>query len=202
MIAFIVLFPHFGGLPMYVFPFVVLCIIWLYLKLFRQNFNSIGFRFSNFSSKSVLIGGCIGLGYAAFVFWIIIPLFKYWGFKPTNLNDFNYLHHSLPHYVFLLVLAWLLVIPYEEIVFRGFIFSRISKWFNDTRSFTNGVVITSVLFALYHYQEGMGAMVQIFIFGLLQMALYKQFKGNLWYLIACHILYDTFMLTAIWQGYM
>jgi membrane protease YdiL (CAAX protease family) len=100
----------------------------------------------------------------------------------------------------LLLLAAFLVVPYEEIVFRGFIFNRVRATFN--KSFLISGVITSILFALYHWQEGIGAVIAIFIFALFITWLYKVFKGNLWYLIFFHLAYDVFMLTMIRLGKM
>ena len=68
VIAFAMLFPHYGHLPMYAFPFVVLGVIWIYLNLNSESFNSIGFRFSDLKWRSFYIGGAIGLAYAAFHF--------------------------------------------------------------------------------------------------------------------------------------
>lgn len=198
MILLIMLFPHFGHLPMFLYPFVVLGILWAYLKYRKQKFSDIGFRFRDISVRSLLIGGTCGLAYAAFVFWLLTPLMDRLGFAPANLADFNFLRHNLNSYIVLILMACLLVIPYEEIVFRGFIFNRFSGWFPYALS----ALLTSVLFALYHYQEGTGAVVQIFIFALLQMVLLRQAKGNLWYVIFYHIAYDVFMLTAIYRGYM
>jgi membrane protease YdiL (CAAX protease family) len=203
MIAFIILFPHFGHFPMLLYPGVVLGLVWGYLKLRHQNFENIGFRFRDISVKSLLIGGACGLAYAAFVYWLLTPFMAHLGFKPANLNDFISLRHHLNNYLLLLLMACLWVIPYEELVFRGFIFSRLRDWFKGLSSaYLTSALITSALFALYHYQEGAGAVLQIFIFALLQMALLKQAKGNLWYVIFYHILYDCFMLTAIYWGYM
>jgi membrane protease YdiL (CAAX protease family) len=92
------------------------------------------------------------------------------------------------------------VIPYEEVVFRGFIFNRLKKICNG--SFILSGLITSILFALYHLQEGWGAVIAIFIFALFITWLYKVFKGNLWYLIFFHLAYDVFMLTTILKGWM
>jgi membrane protease YdiL (CAAX protease family) len=100
----------------------------------------------------------------------------------------------------LILLAAVLVIPYEEIVFRGFIFNRVKAMFS--KSFLVSGLITSILFALYHWQEGWGAVIAIFIFALVITWLYKIFKGNLWYLIFFHIAYDVFMLTMILLGKM
>ena len=203
VIAFAILFPHFGGLPMFAFPFVVLGLIWLYLRLHKQNFSSIGFKFSDINVRAFLIGGSIGIAYAVFAYWVLGPLLEYIGFKPANVSDFAYLRHNFKSYVSLVILASVLVIPFEEIVFRGFIFSKIKDWFGlSPRAFIISAIASSILFAAYHYQEGVGAMTGIFIFSLFEMWLYKIFKGNLWYLIFFHILYDVFMLGAIWQAYM
>lgn len=200
MIAFVMLFPHYAHLPMYAYPFVVLGVIWIYLNFNGESFNSIGFRFSDLKLKAFYTGGAIGLAYAAFNFWILGPFIIHLGFKSANLSDFNFIRHHFINYLLLLLLAAVLVVPYEEIVFRGFIFNRVKAMFK--KSFLISGVITSVLFALYHWQEGWGAVIAIFVFALFITWLYKVFKGNLWYLIFFHLLYDTFMLGMIWLGKM
>jgi membrane protease YdiL (CAAX protease family) len=204
MILFLMLFPHFGGLPMFIYPFVVLILLWLYLKLYHQNFSSIGFCFSDLSFKAFLLGGAIGLAYAMLQFWAIGPLIdKVFQFKPVSYHDFDFIKHSLVKYLLLLLLAAVLVIPYEEIVFRGFIFTKIRQMAGSSKwAFEISGLITAILFALYHYQEGPSSVISIFIFALFITWLYKIFKGNLWYLIFFHILYDVFMLTAIRLGYL
>jgi membrane protease YdiL (CAAX protease family) len=202
MIAFVMLFPHYGHLPMYAYPFVVLGIVWIYLNLNGESFNSIGFRFSDLKWRAFYVGGAMGLLYAAFHYWLLGPFITHLGFKSANLSDFNFIRHHFINYILLLLLAAFLVIPYEEIIFRGFIFNRIRAIFRSGSSFIVSGLITSMLFALYHWQEGLGAVIAIFIFALFITWLYKLFKGNLWYLIFFHILYDTFMLTVILLGKM
>jgi uncharacterized protein len=195
MIAFVMLFPHYAHLPMYAYPFVVLGVIWIYLNFNKESFASIGFRFADLKWRAFYIGGAIGLVYAAFNYWILGPFIIHLGFKSANLSDFDFIRHHFVNYIFLLLLAAFLVVPYEEIVFRGFIFNRVRVMFG--KSFLISGIITSILFALYHWQEGWGAVIAIFIFALFIAWLYKVFKGNLWYLIFFHLLYDTFMLTMI-----
>ncbi|MDB5137868.1 MAG: family intrarane metalloprotease [Mucilaginibacter sp.] len=200
LIAFAMLFPHYGHLPMYAYPFVVLGVIWIYLNLNGESFTSIGFRFADLKIRAFWVGGVIGLVYAAFHFWILGPFITRLGFKSANLSDFNFIRHHFINYILLILLAAVLVIPYEEIVFRGFIFNRLKAMFKG--SFIISGLVTSVLFALYHWQEGTGAVIAIFIFALFITWLYKLFKSNLWYLIFFHILYDVFMLTMILLGKM
>jgi membrane protease YdiL (CAAX protease family) len=198
MIAFVMLFPHYAKLPMYAYPFVVLGVIWIYLNFNKESFASIGFRFSDLKWRAFYLGGLIGLAYAVFHYWILGPFISHLGFKNANLSDFNFIRHHFLNYIFLLLLAAFLVVPYQEIVFRGFIFNRVKVMFG--KSFLISGIITSILFALYHWQEGWGAVIAIFIFALFITWLYKMVKGNLWYLIFFHLLYDTFMLTAILMG--
>lgn len=57
LIAFVMLFPHYGHLPMYAYPFVVLGVIWVYLNLVGESFSSIGFRFDDLKWQAFYIGG-------------------------------------------------------------------------------------------------------------------------------------------------
>jgi len=203
LIAFAMLFPHYGHLPMYAYPFVVLGLIWIYLNLTGESFNSIGFRFSDLKMRALLVGGAVGLVYAAFHFWLLGPFITHLGFKHTNLSDFNFIRHNPLNYIFVILLAAVLVIPYEEIVFRGFILNRTKRIFSDSGSVLSfSGITTSILFALYHWQEGWGAVIAIFIFALVITMVYRGFKSNLWYAIFFHILYDVFMLTMILLGKM
>lgn len=202
MICFLIIFPHLGYCPCMLFLFLLIGSIWAYLRFFNESFSSIGFRFSDITLRSFWIGGIIGIGYAMLAFWIIGPLIEWLGLKPADVSDFKFIRHNPFNYLYLLTIACFLVIPFEEIVFRGFIFTRVKAMLNGKYAFVASAIIASVLFALYHYQEGIGAVIIIFIFALFIMWLYKLFKSNLWYLIFFHITYDVFMLTAIYLGCM
>jgi membrane protease YdiL (CAAX protease family) len=93
-------------------------------------------------------------------------------------------------------------VPYEEIIFRGFMFTRIRKLLGNIKmNFVLSGFITSAIFGYYHLQQGAGGIVHAFIFGIVTTILYKLFKGNLWYLIFFHAMYDTIAITAIRLGY-
>jgi len=203
LIAFVMLFPHYGHLPMYAFPFVVLGAIWIYLNLVGESFTSIGFRFNDLKWRAVYIGGGIGLLYAAFHFWLLGPFLTHIGFRHANLSDFAYIKHNPINFLLLILLASVLVIPYEEIAFRGFILNRLKGILGDKgNAFSYSGLLASILFALYHWQEGWGAMIAIFIFAVIITWVYRKFKSNLWYAIFFHIAYDVFMLTMILMGKM
>jgi len=203
LIVFVMLFPHYGHLPMYAYPFVVLGVIWVYLNFNGESFNSIGFRFADLKWLAFYVGGAMGVVYAIFQFYLLGPFLTHLGFKHPSLSDFSYLKHNIVGYLLLILLAAVLVIPYEEIAFRGFILNRLKNLFGDKgAAFSASGFIASALFALYHIQEGWGAVIAIFIFALAITLVYRYFKSNLWYAIFFHIAYDAFMLTMILLGKM
>lgn len=202
VIAFVLLFPHYSGLPMFVFPFIVLLVIALSLHASGQPFSRTGFSFRTFGWRPFLIGGAIGLIYAVADIFTLPYLFGLLGVPRANLADFDFIRHNLVNFIFLMVIAWLVVIPFEEIAFRGFIFTKIREWVPAGRwQFLISAILTSILFALYHVQLGLAGVLNAFIFALFISWLYKIFKGNLWYLIFFHAVYDTFVLNLIRMGH-
>ena len=203
MIAFFFVVPHFGLTPIYIYPIVLLFICWLYLKLFHESFDDIGFRFSDFSFKSLLIGCLSGAAYFFFNYFLLGPLLqKLLHIPQADVKDFEYVKNNLVGYLLILLIAWTLGVPYEEIIFRGFMFTRIRKMLGNTKmNFAISGFITSVIFGFYHLQQGAGGIVHAFLFGIVTTILYKGFKGNLWYLIFFHAMYDTIAITAIRLGY-
>ena len=89
---------------------------------------------------------------------------------------------------------------YEEIVFRGFIQRTIQKWFTtyNNASFWLAGLLTSILFGVYHWQQGIFGVIPAALGGLYWTYLLKRYNGNLWYPIVSHALYDTIALVMIY----
>lgn len=199
MILFCMAFPHVARLPMFVYPAIVLLIVWLYLKRKAQKFSDMGFRWKDLSLRSLAIGAACGIAWTAFVFFVLGPLvLKLTGLPPADLHDFYFIRNNTVQFIQLLVIACCWVIPYEEIIFRGFIFTTTRQWF----TFWIAGLLTSVLFAAYHWQEGSSAVITIFFGALISTWLLKISKFNLWYVIFFHITYDIIMLSLLKTGYL
>lgn len=203
LIAFVMLFPHYVHLPMYAYPFVVLGVIWIYLNLVGESFASIGFRFNDLKLRAFYVGGGIGLLYGAFQLWLLEPFLTHLGLRHGNFREFGYVGHHFINALILILLTSILMIPYQEIVFRGFILNRLKGIFGDKgNAFSLSGITASALFALYHWQEGWGAVLAIFIFAMVITFIYRYCKSNLWYPIFFHIAYDIFMLAMVMIGKM
>lgn len=90
---------------------------------------------------------------------------------------------------------------YEEFFFRGFIHSTFQTWLKKYKSsFWLGGILTSILFGSYHYQQDIFGMIHAVLAGLYWTFLLRRYKGNLWYPIISHAIYDTIALIMIYLG--
>ncbi|MDO8491069.1 MAG: CPBP family glutamic-type intramembrane protease [Dehalococcoidia bacterium] len=93
--------------------------------------------------------------------------------------------------VALFALLAVVVAPFaEETFFRGFVFSGLSRRFG----FWGGAIISAALFAAAH--ASLGALIPIFLLGLLLAALYARTR-SLWLPMTAHALYNGLAVLAV-----
>lgn len=202
-ILIIFFLPHFGLLPVpfyYILP--VLIVVWLLLRRTRENFNNIGFSFKRFEIKSVLIGAMAAIILFAFLTYIFFPVvYKFDILERANLDDFKNIRNNLFSYIFIVTAGFLVGGFYEELVFHGFVFTRLERIFPGRSAFIVSFFITNLVFALYHLQLGPAGIVNAFIAGCAYHALMIKFDRNLWYSFFFHGFFDAIALTYIYLGY-
>jgi uncharacterized protein len=202
-VAFVVLIPHSGIIPLpftYIIP--VLLFIWFYLKLHQENFIDIGFSFKYFQIKSVLIGALTAALLILFINLIFFPLLRMIiDLPPADLGDFAKIKGNTGFYIFLLAMGWIVGGFYEEIVFHGFIFTRLEKLISNKYAIPLSFLLSNTIFALYHLQLGAEGVINAFIAGSVNHALMLHYKRNMWYAIFCHAVFDTIALTYMYAGY-
>ena len=202
-IAFVVLIPHSGVIPIpFGYSIPVLIFIWLFLKRSKENFSSIGFSFNRFEVKSVLIGTVTAILLFSFLNWVFFPLLeKIIPLPPANLGDIAKVKGNPGFYIFILAMGWVIGGFYEEIVFHGFIFTRLEKLIPGKYTLVIAFLLCNVIFALYHLQLGSQGVINAFVAGCVYHALMLRYKRNMWYAIICHAVFDSIALTFIYAGY-
>lgn len=202
-IAFIFFFPRFGLIPLpYGFAVVITLAIWWYLQRTHENFNDLGFSFRRFEPKAVIIGAVAAVLIFSFLQYIFFPvLTKIIPLEKANLDDFKKVRHHTGNYIFFLVLSWLGGGFYEELVFHGFIFTRLEKMIPGKNALRISFLLTNTIFGLYHFQLGIGGVFNAFLAGSAYHALMIKYKRNLWYSIFVHGFFDTIAFTYIYLGY-
>jgi len=200
IIAFLILFPHFVPLPFYSYALVCLAVIIFYLRRQKKTLRDLGLKGNGLTARTLIVGILSALLWVGFNKWVYHPLITHF-FVVEPYTEYDFIRNNLSNLIITLIAAWIVGGFYEEVVFRGFIQTKIREWFIKSRhSFWLAGLLTSVLFGLYHWQQGIFGIVPSFLGGLLWTSLLWRYKGNLWYPIISHAIYDTIALTMIYFG--
>ena len=200
LIAFLVLFPHFVPLPFYSYAVVCLAVIIFYLRRRKKKLSDLGLKRNGLNFQTLLVGIITALLWIAFNKWVYHPFITHFFVVPPY-TEYDFIRNKLSNLIITLIAAWLIGGLYEEIVFRGFIQTTIREWFIKSKhSFWLAGLLTSILSGLYHWQQGIFGIVPSFLGGLLWTWLLWRYRGNLWYPVISHAIFDTIALTMIYFG--
>jgi len=202
-IGIIVLLPHAELLPSFGYSIPILFISWFVLKYSNETFSDIGFSVKQFNPKSILIGSgvaIITLAFMQLIFHPVLDFFVSLEYHDAGLNDT--IRGGNVQFIIMVLMGWLIGGFYEEIVFHGFIFTRLEKMIKGPYTTHISFVLTAIIFGVYHIQLGALGVVNALVVGAVYLALFLYFKRNLWYSIICHGCYNTMVMTLIYYGYL
>jgi len=199
-IAFLMLFPHYLPLPFYSYALVCCLVIYLFLKRQGLRLTDMGLTKQGISIKAGVVGLCTGLIWLGFILWVYIPLVNRVAVtKPEGYTEYNFLIGNLPAYLMTLVASWIVGGVYEELAFRGFIRFGVEQLVAPIKyKLYIGVVVSSILFGLYHIQQGIFGVIGATLGGLYWAVIVVKNRGDLWPAIFSHAVYDTAALTMIY----
>ena len=202
-IAVIFILPHTGGIPFFGYSIVILLLLSFVLKYSRETFSSIGFSRKRFKPRSILIGSLVAIATVAFMQLLFFPALEYIvTLEDTEVGLYDGIRANLWQFYFFVIMGWLVGGFYEEIVFHGFIFTRLEKIIPGKYATPVSFAITAVIFGAYHFQLGVSGSINALIVGAVYLALFLFFKRNLWYSIFCHGVYNTLVMTLIYYNYL
>ena len=102
-----------------------------------------------------------------------------------------------------LVISWTFAGVGEEIIWRGFIMTQISRLFDDRKiGWTIGLISSAIIFGLVHAYQGIPGIVMTGITGIVFGLVYLNSKQNLWSSIFAHAFTDSlaFLLIFNWEA--
>ena len=127
---------------------------------------------------------------------VIAPLVQ--GQAPDT-TRFDSLRGNLPLLLMSLVGIWISAAFAEEVIYRGFMLSRLARLLGGGRlAWWTGLLISSTLFSLLHLYQGIAGVAITGTAGFLLGALYLIVRRNLWVAILVHGFVDTLSLTALY----
>ncbi|UMQ41654.1 CPBP family intramembrane metalloprotease [Chryseobacterium sp. Y16C] len=196
-IIFLVIFPHFVPLSFYSYAAVCLLAIYLMLRREGKNFRDIGLIKKKLNLRAVFLGAVTAIAWVAFMQFLYIPTIKYF-FQVPDYIEYNFIKSSVPRLLMTIFAALIIGGFYEEVVFRGYIQNVLEKRIFKGYDPLFSVLVTSLLFGLYHLQQDVFGIISAILGGLYWSILYKEYD-NLWIVIFSHGIFDTITLILIYR---
>lgn len=194
----ILFFPPAGVLIAFLFVLVYL----LPGKNRSVKFRSIGFTTPVSWWKTVLIS--LGMGILIeFSFQVLLnPLIERATHAPIDLTAYESMRGDIPRYLFMLVFGWIAGGFMEEILFRGFLLTRISSLFkNKNIGIITGILITSAAFGFSHLYQGWSGVISTGSIAVFLGIIFIKSRWNLWYPILTHGFVNMTSLTLVFANY-
>jgi len=172
-------------------PFLLI-IGWVSLRLRGAHWRDVGLRRGPRLRRLAYLGIMGGIALETFQLTITQPLVvRAFGAQP-DLNAFASLAGNLPKAALYLLLVWVIAAFGEELVWRGYVFNRLTGLLGRIRApYSVALVITSGLFGLAHFHQGLPGVVIESVGGLILGAAYLGCDRNLAIPIAVHGVVDT-----------
>jgi membrane protease YdiL (CAAX protease family) len=167
----------------------------------RQSPRSIGFARPSSWRRTILIAAMTAVALHVASTYMTEPLMIRFTHRPEDLSEFRPLVGHFKSALGVLPLIWTFAAFGEEIVYRGYILTRMADAGGALpRAWAISVFGSALLFAIGHYYQGPTGMVDSGITGLVLGTLYVRSGGNLWATIFTHGLTDTLALSIIVTG--
>jgi membrane protease YdiL (CAAX protease family) len=182
----------------------MLVTIWLGLRARGQTWSDLGLsrehidlrRIAGLVLRSIAV---LVFALAAFVAAAVMTANLAPSGGSADLSGYAYLQGNLP--MLLLALAGVYVVSSlgEEVVYRGFLMTRIAEMGQGSKSaWATAVVVSSIVFGAAHFGWGLAGVIQTTAMGLALALSFLVVKRNLWVLVLAHGYLDTFLLVQIY----
>jgi uncharacterized protein len=171
------------------------------LRIRRLQWKQIGFTRYRTWTKTLLLGIAAGVGLELFdLFGKQRILTRLLG-KPPDLSDFAAVRGNLKFALLMIALIWILAAFGEEFVYRGYLMNRVADFGSRTRlAWTVSLLVTSAVFGLTHYHQGLTGIVEEGSDGLILGLIYLACGRNLAVPIVIHGVCDTIDIALLFLG--
>ena len=143
---------------------LLLALVSLGLLARRESFATIGFHRLAHTWRVAGHVLVLTVGWTVLQLALFFPVLEHVTGKQQNVSDFKGLEGNAGRLLVLLALSWTLAALGEELVFRGWIPTRLTDVFgNGTLGVITAVLGSSVLFALIHTEQGLIGVAATFL---------------------------------------
>jgi membrane protease YdiL (CAAX protease family) len=171
----------------------VLILLWAWVS--KTPWRSLGLYRPRSWFVAIGVGVALGIVEKLLMKAVIMPLLG----APAVNPHFGYLADKPRAALFFALYAIVGAGFAEELLFRGYLIERIEKLLATVAwKQSIAILISTVIFASLHYQQGAAGVENAAILGLLAALIYVGFGRNLWPLVVMHAIYDLLSLCLIY----
>ena len=150
------------------------------------------------------VAGLVALGYVGAILVnavCVLAIFPAFGLKLPNISVLGAIKGDPGAYLYWLVVGWVSAAVGEELMFRGFLWSRLERLFGGGRAGVfAGLVVQGALFGTVHIYQGLGGAIATAGLGLVLGGVCLAGRRNMAANMLLHALIDTVSLTALFLG--
>lgn len=177
-------------------PVIGSIFVLLWARLARVPYSEIGFARPPSWLRSLLYGIVLGIALKLVLKALVLPLL---GVEAVN-RQFHSVQGNptaaLGWSAYALVAAF-----GEETFFRGYLFERIGAWLGKERlGATVAVVVSSALFGILHFQQGVLGITNATLVGVVSGVIYLVNERRLFLLMVLHATFDIVSMAIIYYG--
>ncbi len=179
--------------------FLIIITYLLWGKNRTLRFKSIGFKSELNWLNTIII--CLIMGIIIeFSFQIIInPFLENITYSKIDLSAYDNLRGNIPNFLFMILVGWLVGGFMEEILFRGFLITRISSLFKNIKAGDIiGIIITSFAFGYSHLYQDWSGVLSTGLISIIFGIIFIKSGKNIWYPIFTHGFVNMTALTIIY----
>ncbi|WP_425410109.1 CPBP family intramembrane glutamic endopeptidase [Hyphococcus sp.] len=170
----------------------------VFIRLRGERLSDFGFRAAPILKSFLAIAAILAVAVALFVY-IEPSLERITG--PVDLSFFAPLEGNAPLYTLMLLVSWIGAGFGEEVVWRGFVMTRMAQAFSGSAAgWGAAIFLQAILFTFLHAYQDLTGMIEVFVIGIALGAAYLFVRRSLWPLIVAHGLIDTFVMTDFYFG--
>ncbi|MFN8574327.1 MAG: type II CAAX endopeptidase family protein [Gemmatimonadaceae bacterium] len=169
----------------------VLPVAWLSLRLRRVRWRDLGLTLPAHWRRLAWIGALGATGLQALGTWVIEPALKAAGLQPPQVEGLAKLASGgIAGFVLSILIGVVIGGLLEEMVFRGYMISRVGDAIGTRRGATVGVALSSLYFGLSHWYQGATGAIEAGLVGVMTGVGYVLTGGNLFLPIVVHAVGD------------
>ncbi len=189
----------------HVFPFssivyaFVFVLVSIYLR--RIGLKGIGLSRPKGWKEVGILGIGVGVGFQFLSLYAIEPILAKLTGQLPDLSQFASLEGNTQFLFMWLAISWTVAAFGEEIVYRGYLMTRVTDLIGKTKAaWMVCLFLSAIFFGSIHYYQGLSGMLATGMSGLVFGILYLATGRNLWAPIFAHGIYDTVGFLLIFLG--